>query len=181
MLHYLWIYTCFFFGIFIEGELVFLSAVIAASHGYLNIWLVICIAIIATISSDLVYFKLGKYRAEKLLNRPKWKAKIEVVHERLEKHRTLFLISYRFLYGLRIATPLVLGTQNIKQLKFLKYSIISTLIWVTLFTLLGLAFGELIINYLKRFQKIEFYIIGSMLLTAVIFMIFRFITKKTVI
>ena len=50
MLHYLWIYSCFFLGIFIEGELVFLSAVITASHGYLNIWLVISIAMLATIS-----------------------------------------------------------------------------------------------------------------------------------
>ncbi|MAL60180.1 MAG: hypothetical protein CMC14_09040 [Flavobacteriaceae bacterium] len=181
MLHYLWIYVCFFFGIFIEGELVFLSAVIAASHDYLNIWLVIGVAIVATVSSDLIYFNLGKNRTEKLINKPKWKTKIELVNKKLEKHRTLFLISYRFLYGLRIATPLVLGTQNIKQLTFLKYSIISTLIWATLFTLLGLAFGELIINYLMRFQRIEFYIIGSLLLIAVVFLIFRFIKRKTVV
>ena len=181
MLHYLWIYSCFFFGIFIEGELVFLSAVIAASHGYLNIWLVIGIAIIATISSDLIYFNLGKNRAEILTNRPRWKTKIEVVHKKLEKHRTLFLVSYRFLYGLRVATPLVLGTQNIKQVTFLKYSIISTLIWATVFTFLGLAFGEIIINYLKRFQKIEFYIICGLILLAVVFMIFRFLKRKTVV
>ena len=181
MLHYIWIYISFFFGIFIEGELVYLSAVIAASHGYLNIWLVISIAIVATVSSDLVYFNLGKNRTEKLINKPKWKTKIELVNKKLEKHRTLFLISYRFLYGLRIATPLVLGTQNIKQLTFLKYSIISTLIWATIFTLLGLAFGELIINYLKRFQKIEFYIIGSLLFVAVVFLLFRFLKRKTVV
>lgn len=181
MLHYIWIYTCFFFGIFIEGELVFLSAVIAASHGYLNIWLVVGIAIIATISSDLVYFNLGKHRAEKLMNMPKWKSKIIAVNTKLEKHRTLLLISYRFLYGLRVGTPLVLGTQNIKQATFLKYSIISTLIWVTLFTLLGLAFGELILAYLKHIQKIEYYIIGGFLAIAIIFLIFRFVKRETVV
>tara|TARA_R110000868_G_scaffold404509_1_gene682767 strand:+ start:5914 stop:6459 length:546 start_codon:yes stop_codon:yes gene_type:complete len=181
MLHYLWIYICFFFGIFIEGELVFLSAVIAASHGYLNIWFVVGIAVIATITSDLVYFNLGKNRAEKLMNKPKWKAKIEAVNQKLKKHRNLFLISYRFLYGLRIATPLVLGTQNITLTTFLRYSIISTIIWVTLFTILGLAFGELILTYLKNIQQIEYYIIGGFLAVAVILLILRFVKRKTVI
>tara|TARA_R110002051_G_scaffold229006_1_gene291066 strand:- start:4411 stop:4956 length:546 start_codon:yes stop_codon:yes gene_type:complete len=181
MLHYLWIYTCFFFGIFIEGELVFLSAVIAASHGYLNIWMVVGIAIIATITSDVVCFNLGKNRAEKLMNTPKWKTKIEAVNTKLEKHRTLFLISYRFLYGLRIATPLVLGTQKIWFITFLKYSIVSTIIWVVLFAILGMAFGELILTYLKNIQKIEYYIIAGFLAVAIIFLIFRFIKRKTVV
>ncbi|WP_179022182.1 DedA family protein [Winogradskyella forsetii] len=181
MLHYLWVYICFFFGIFIEGELVFLSAVIAASHGYLNIWLVIIVAIMATITSDLLYFNLGKNRAEKLMNKPKWKTKIESVNIKLEKHRRLFLVSYRFLYGLRIATPLVLGTQNITQITFIKYSIISTVIWVTLFTILGLSFGELILTYLKHIQNIEYYIIGGLLAIAIFFLIFRFVKSRTVI
>lgn len=179
MLHYLWIYICFFFGIFLEGELVYISAIIAVSHGYLNIYLVITIAIIATICSDLVYFNLGKNRANKLMNNPKWKTKIEAVNDRLTKHRQLFLVSYRFLYGLRVATPLVLGTQNITQLTFLKYSIISTVIWATLFTGLGLVFGELILNYLNHIKQIEFYIIGALLVLAIVFLIARFIKRKS--
>ena len=178
MLHYIWIYICFFFGIFFEGELVFLSALIAASHGYLNIWLVAAIAIIGTITSDLVYFNLGKNRAKKLMKKPKWKSKIELVHKKLEKHRTIFLIGYRFLYGLRVATPLVLGTQNIKLLTFLKYSSISTLIWAILFTTLGLSFGDFIITNLKHIEKIEHYVIGGLLIVALTFFIAKLIKKS---
>ncbi|MCB0462737.1 MAG: DedA family protein [Flavobacteriaceae bacterium] len=181
MLNYLWIYTCFFLGIFIEGEFIFLSAVIASSHGYLNIWLVITIAIMATITSDLVYFSLGKKGATKWINRPNWKTKIEAVNTKIDKHKHLFLFSYRFLYGLRIATPLVLGMQNISLSTFLKYSIISTIIWSALFTVLGIAFGELILNYLKHIQKVEYYIIGGLLTVAIIFLLLRFIKRKTII
>lgn len=181
MLHYIWIYICFFFGIFLEGELVYISAIIAVSHGYLNIYLVIALAIIATICSDWVYFNLGKNRTEKLMNNPKWKSKIEVVNVKLVKHRQLFLVSYRFLYGLRMATPLVLGAQNIKPLTFLKYSIISTLIWATLFTFLGLAFGELILTYLNHIKQIEFFIIGGLLFSAIIFLVARFLKRKSML
>lgn len=161
--------------------MVYISAIIAVSHGYLSIYLVITIAIIATICSDLVYFNLGKNRANKLMNNPKWKTKIEAVNDRLTKHRQLFLVSYRFLYGLRIATPLVLGTQNINTLTFLKYSIISTLIWATLFTFLGLAFGELILTYLNHIKQIEFYIIGGLLFSAIVFLVTRFLKRKTML
>lgn len=181
MLHYIWIYICFFFGIFLEGELVFISAIIATSHGYLNIYIVVAIAIIATICSDCVYFNLGKNRAEKLMNNPKWKSKIEAVNVILVKHRQIFLVSYRFLYGLRIATPLVLGTQNINTLTFLNYSTISTLIWATLFTFLGLAFGELILTYLNHIKQIEFYIIGGLLFSAIVFLVARFLKRKSML
>ncbi|WP_339653939.1 DedA family protein [uncultured Salegentibacter sp.] len=181
MLHYVWVYIIFFLGIFIEGELVFLSAVIAASHGHLNLWLVITIAILATITSDVVYFNLGKRRVAIWMQKSKWKFKIEAVNQKLEKNRGLFLISYRFLYGLRIATPLVLGTQKISQLEFLKFSIISTLIWAIVFTSIGWAFGEIILSYLKHIEQIEYYIIGGLLIIATVVLIVHFFRRKTVI
>lgn len=181
MEHYLWIYIVFFLGIFIEGELVFLSAIIAASHGHLNLELVIAIAILATITSDLVYFNLGKRRAGIWLQKSKWKSKIAIIEQKLAKHRTAFLITYRFLYGLRIATPLVLGTQEISQLEFLKFSIISTLLWATLFTGLGLTFGELILTYFKDIERIEYYLIGGLLLTGFAILTVHFIKRKTIL
>lgn len=181
MLHYLWIYICFFLGIFIEGELIYLSAVIATAHGSLNIWLVITIAITATMTSDVVYFNLGRKRAAHMMTKPTWKSKIEAVNRKLEKHRTLFLFGYRFIYGLRIATPLVLGTQNISQATFLKYSFLSTLLWIIIFTALGLGFGELILRYLKEFQHIEYYIIGGAIAVAVLFLIARYLKHKTIL
>ena len=62
-MHYIITYILLFFGIFFEGELILLSAVIAAHQGLLNIWVVIFVAVIATITSDVFYFNLGKHKA----------------------------------------------------------------------------------------------------------------------
>ena len=177
-MHYSITYILFFLGIFLEGELILLSAVIAAHQGFLNIWLVVAFAILATIISDVVYFNLGKHKAKKWLAKSKFAAKYEVVQNRLIKNRTKMLLTYRFLYGMRIITPFVLGTQEVTFLKFIKYSIISTLIWCFLFVALGYAFGEVIINSLKHIQQIEYYIIGGLIIIAIIFLLIKIVKKN---
>ena len=177
-MHYLVTYVLFFFGIFLEGELILLSGVIAAHQGLMNIWFVIGLTITATILSDVLYYNLGKHKAEKWLSKSRFAQKYENVKKRLISHRTKMLYTYRFLYGMRIITPFVLGTEQIPIITFLKYSIISTVIWCLVFVGLGYVFGEVIINNLKHIQKIEYYIIGSLIIIAVIFLIIKLIKKN---
>ncbi|PQJ81889.1 DedA family protein [Polaribacter glomeratus] len=177
-MHLLVSYILLFLGIFFEGELILLSAVIAAHQGLLNIWMVILIAIFSTILSDIIYFNVGKYKAKKWLTNSKYAAKYEVVQQKLLKNRTKMLLSYRFLYGMRIITPIVLGSQEISISKFLKYSILSTIIWCFVIVGLGYVFGELIINNLKHIEKIEYYFIGSLIAITVGFLIFKMVKRK---
>lgn len=177
-MHYIITYILFFLGVFFEGELILLSAVIAAHQGLLNIWLVVFIAIIATIASDFFYFNLGKHKAKQWIARSKFADKYKMLQKRLEKNRTKMLLTYRFLYGMRIITPFVLGSQNISNSKFLKYSVASTIIWCFLFVLLGYAFGEIIINNLKHIQKIEYYIIGTFVGIALLFIFIKLFKKN---
>lgn len=177
-MHYIITYVLFFFGIFLEGELILLSAVIAAHQGLMNIWLVIGIAFIATITSDVFYYNLGKHSAEKWLAKSKFAQNYLVVKNRLIQHRTKMLLTYRFLYGMRMVTPFVLGTQQVSLFTFLKYSIISTVIWSLLFVGLGYTFGEVIINNLKHIQKIEYYFIGGLILVAIVFTLLKLIKKN---
>jgi membrane protein DedA with SNARE-associated domain len=163
----------FFLGIFLEGELVFISAVIAAHQGLMELWLVVLLAILSTVTSDMVYFNLGRKKATKWIRTSKWKNKFEIIQSKFDKHQMQFLLSYRFLYGLRIATPLVLGTSKIPFKKFVAYSIISTLIWAGIITFLGIGFGELILTFLKDIEKAEYYVIGGLLLLALILLLIR--------
>jgi membrane protein DedA with SNARE-associated domain len=179
-LHLIITYILLFCGIFLEGELIFFSAVIAAHQGILNIWLVVIIAISATISSDFFYFNAGKYKAKKWLTKSKFSEKIEKVNEKLYKHKNKMLFLYRFIYGMRILTPFVLGTQDMKLKTFMKYSVIGTLIWSLLIVSLGLAFGEFILNNLKHIEKIEYYTVGMLAGCGVIFLAYKWFYKKRV-
>jgi len=51
-MHIILIYAGIFAGIFFEGEMVMISSVIAAHHGYLKLWIVITIGLVGTFSSD---------------------------------------------------------------------------------------------------------------------------------
>lgn len=58
-----------------------------------------------------------------------------------EHHPTLFVIGFRFLYGLRTVSPAAIGTSQIRTRKFLLLNALSAAIWGTLFTGIGYGFG----------------------------------------
>jgi membrane protein DedA with SNARE-associated domain len=177
MFHYLLIYAGPFLGIFLEGELRLLSAVIAVAHGHLDLWAVVIIAVFATLASDSFYFYLGRKRASKWIAQSKWAPKFETVRQKLENQKIKLLLGYRFLYGFRMVTPLFLGTQTISYREFLKYSLVGTLIRASVITLLGILFAQLILTYLKHIvEQAEFYIIGLLSFTSLI-LIIRYISN----
>ena len=61
-MHIIFIYISILVGIFLEGEIIMISSIIAAHHGYLNIWIVLIIGIVGTYFSDVFYFLIGKPR-----------------------------------------------------------------------------------------------------------------------
>jgi len=148
--------------------MIMISSIIAAHHGYLKLWLVIVIGIIATYCSDFFYFSLGRKRGREWLNRnQKIKDKVSVVDRRLDKYPIFIFLIYRFLYGFRTVTPLVIGASKTKTTTFLFYSGLSTIAWATLYTTIGYMFGELIKSKLGHIEHIEKYIIGFLVIAGI--------------
>lgn len=180
-MHLILIYLGIFGGIFLEGEMVMITSVIAAHNGYLNINLVIAIGILGTLVSDNFYFYLGRSKGKKWIEKKeKFKTHVETINRKIEKHSTLLFLSYRFLYGFRTITPLVLGSSNISQKKFILYSFISTLIWAVLFSALGYLFGETIESNLDKIKQYEKFIIGGGILLISSFLLYRWKRKKPI-
>jgi len=109
-MHIVLIYLGILLGIFIEGEMIMISSVIAAHHGYLNLWLVVFLGIIGTYGSDFFYFSLGRKRGKDWLNeKQKFEIKAEIIDKKIQKYPILIFMGYRFLYGFRTIVPLVIG------------------------------------------------------------------------
>lgn len=156
-----------------------ISSVIAAHHGHLNIWLVIVIGIVGTYLSDCFYFFLGRRKGIAWLDKKKkLKKKHEVVDKQLKKYPILIFLSYRFLYGFRSITPLVIGTSTTSTPRFLLLSGLSIVFWAALYSALGYAFGEIIKSQLGHIQHIEKYIIGILVLVALAIFIYKSIKKR---
>jgi len=177
-MHIIFIYLGILFGIFIEGEMIMISSVIAAHHGYLNIWLVVIIGTTGTYISDCMYFFIGRKRGKNWLNKnQKLKEKASVVDQKLEKYPILIFIIYRFLYGFRTIAPLVIGASKTKTSTFLFFSGLSTTIWAALYCSIGYLFGELIKSKLGYIEHIEKYIIGVFVLAGIVLVIINRVKK----
>jgi membrane protein DedA with SNARE-associated domain len=179
-MHVIFIYIGIFFGILFEGEMVMISSVIAAHHGYLSLWLVIPIGMIGIYCSDCFYFSLGRKKGKVWLNKnQKFKDKAAIIDRKIEKYPILIFIIYRFTFGLRTITPLVIGTSKTKTSTFLIYSALSITIWATLYASIGYLFGAFIKSELGYIEHIEKYIIAFLILSGILFMlILRLIKQK---
>jgi len=180
-MHILIVYIGIFFGLFLEGEMVLISAVIAAHHGYLILWIVIALGVIGTYCADCFYFFLGRKRGYVWINKnPKIKKKAEIIEKRLEKYPVIIFLTYRFLYGLRSITPLVLGASNTKTKTFLFYSALSTTVWAAVYCTVGYLFGAVIKSELGHIEHIEKYIIGVLVVFGLLIILIKQTRKKSV-
>ena len=168
-----------FLGVFLEGEMIMISSVIAAHHHYLNLWAVVVIGVVATFASDTLYFHLGRTKGQEWLNkRPSWQNKARILDGKIKKYPFLIFITYRFLYGFRTVAPFVIGTSRIKTSSFYLFCAISTSIWALTYCTIGYLFGELIKTKLSHIEHIEKYIIGVIALVGIIIIVLRRQSRK---
>jgi membrane protein DedA with SNARE-associated domain len=180
-MHVFLIYIGIFVGIFFEGEMVMVTSVIAAHHGYLNLYIVMAIGVTGTYFADSFYFFLGRRKGKKWLNKSaRYRNKYEVIDSKLDRYPILIFLVYRFMYGFRTIAPLVIGASKTKTSKFLILSAMSTLIWGATFGSIGYLFGEVIKTKLGHIEYIEKYIMGALLLIGGIIFIISRTRKKSV-
>ncbi len=179
-MHLILIYAGILLGIFLEGEMIMISAVIAAHHGYLNLWLVVVLGVTGTYASDCFYFFLGRKRGRNWINKSrKRKKRAEWIDRKLVKYPVLIYLTYRFMYGFRAITPLVIGTGSTKTGTFILFSSISTIVWAASYCTLGYLFGEVIKSELGHIEHIEKYIILALLLAGTAIIALKRIRKST--
>ncbi|MGB2902891.1 MAG: DedA family protein, partial [Candidatus Dechloromonas phosphoritropha] len=107
-------YLAVFVGTLLEGESILLAAGFAAHRGLLDLPVVIVVAVLGATLGDQLAFLLGRWKGRALIARfPSLAKQQPRVHELLEGHATLFILTLRFLYGLRIAGPMLLGTSRV--------------------------------------------------------------------
>lgn len=145
-----------FGGTFAEGETVLVLGGFFAHRGLMALPAVILCAAVASFISDQFYFHLARMKGISLIeNRPRLKKRIAKLRPVLEKHRIPMIFGFRFIYGTRIAVPLLLGASGISPLLFLLCDLLTVAVWSVLFASLGYIFGQTVIDILNRLQHYE--------------------------
>lgn len=143
-------YWALFVGCLAEGETLTLLAGIAAHEGLLHYGWVLLVAASGGALGDIILFFLGRYYGNTILHRFKrHQEKIAATHRLIQRYPSLFVIGVRFMYGLRIIGPLIIGTSHLRPATFLLLNSIGAILWATLFVSLGYLSGQIITPWLQ--------------------------------
>ena len=161
-----------FLGAGIEGETCVVAGGVLAHRHLLPLWTVWLAATSGSFVADQLFFASGRYfrdhpRVQRMAAKPGF-AKALVT---LERHPVLFVMGFRFLYGLRTVSPIAIGTSHIRTRIFLPLNALAAAIWAVLFTAIGYIFGhgieELLSGFLAPDRLLPAVAIGLVVLFAV--------------
>lgn len=168
-------------GTFLEGETILLFGGLAAHLGYLDLRAVMVVAFIGSFSGDQTYFCIGRLKGRELLERHhEWGKRVYKVHCLMERYHDLIMVGFRFVYGIRILTPIVLGmNKGVNALRFFVLNAIGAMIWSIVISSAGYFFGyaiEELIRAVKHYEIIVLIVIAGT--AAVLWAARRFRRKK---
>jgi membrane protein DedA with SNARE-associated domain len=166
-------------GTFFEGETVPVLAGFAANQGMLRLDLVMLCAFIGSFTGDQVWFWVGRrYGKTWLAKHPKSAAGAAKVGRLLDRWGDWFVLSFRFLYGLRAVSPVAIAMSSISALRFAVLNLISAGVWAVAVGSLGYLFGEAIEGMMGRLKVWEHRIFAAIAIALVIFVIHRLVRAR---
>jgi membrane protein DedA with SNARE-associated domain len=170
-------------GTFLEGETVVLVAGYLASWHYLALgWVMIC-AFLGTWIGDSAYFFIGRRWGAKLLEkRPTWRPGAERALRLLRRHPTVFILCFRFIYGIRTVSPFAIGMSGVSPVRFILLNMFASAIWAMIFASGGYMLGAVLERMVGHIEHYETYFIATvvgiaMLVSATHLVIVRHLAK----
>ena len=130
---------------FLEGETVVIILGALASEGKynINITMMVACACLGSFAGDQFYYYLGRKYGDSILDRfPKMRNKIDWAFKLTRENETLFILSFRFIYGVRNVTPFVIGIAGVPRLRFFVLNFIAAFIWANSFAWGGYLLGR---------------------------------------
>jgi membrane protein DedA with SNARE-associated domain len=136
-------YLIAFIWTYLEGETFVLFAAFAAAHGLLNPILLLAATWLGSFTGDQTYFWLGRCFGPRLLSRfPKWRLGVESALYWLERYNTGFILSFRFIYGIRNFSSLAMGLSAVHWKRFLTLNLLAAGLWAGSFVAVGFFLGH---------------------------------------
>lgn len=145
-----------FFGFFLPGDSLLLTAGLLASRSLLNIWILLPLLFVAAILGDNVGYWFGAKtgprifnREESLLFKPKNLLAAKAFYD---KHGGKTIILARFMPFIRTFAPIVAGAVEMEYKRFMFFNLIGGLVWAIGVTAIGYVFG-LIFGQIEGIDK----------------------------
>lgn len=136
-------------GAAVEGQTAVIAGGVLAREGLISLAMALGAAALGSAVLDQLLFVLGRsFRVSRFVRKAAEKKAFGRAMALIERYPTIFILSFRFLYGLRAAGPVAVGVCDVSATKFAVLNVIGALIWAGLFTGLGYAFGPAVMSVL---------------------------------
>ncbi len=157
-------YVTLFIGTFLEGESVLALAGVAASYGYLTFEYVVAVAALGAFLGDQVCFFIGRrYGATVMARYPRLAAKAPRVERLVHRWNAPAVVALRFLYGLRIAGPIVIGSFGISPWRLAFFNAIGAAIWAPIVAGVGYFAGYALEAWIGRLKHVQIGLLMALL------------------
>lgn len=168
-------------GTFFEGETIVLIAGYLASRDYLLLQWIIVFAFLGSWIGDTLYFFIGRCWGPRLLDRwPTWRPGADRALGLLHRYHAVFILSFRFLYGLRTVSPFVIGMSKLPAIRFVLLNMVAAAIWASCFSVAGFLFGTMLEAMIAKIERYEVYVLAALACTGlgVSFVYHRFVRRR---
>ncbi|MGB8181693.1 MAG: DedA family protein [Stellaceae bacterium] len=152
--HGAWSYPITFVWTFFEGETFVLFAAFAAAEGLLAAPLLLIAAWLGSFAGDQCYFWIGRRFGLRVLARqPKWRERVDNALAWLKRFDIWFILSFRFIYGVRNFSSFALGISGIDWRRFMILNFMAAGIWASVFVGAGYLCGRELRNMLGQIAR----------------------------
>jgi membrane protein DedA with SNARE-associated domain len=164
--HREWFYLITVIWTFFEGETFVLLAAAVAANGMIDPIKLTFAAWIGSYAGDQCWFFLGRKCGPLLLRRfPDWQHGIDMVHRWLERWGTVFILTFRFIYGIRNFSSVAIGLSDLGIARFMILNFVAAGIWAVTFVSAGYFFGRELDHVLGQWaETIELVALGVFLI-----------------
>jgi membrane protein DedA with SNARE-associated domain len=134
-------------GAAFEGQTAVIAGGVIARNGVISPVLAVMAAALGSGVLDYVLFVLGRsFRGSGFVRRVSRKPAFAKALGLIERYPICFVLSFRFLYGLRAAGPVAVGVTRIATPLFALLNALGAVIWATVFVALGYLFGPAVMS-----------------------------------
>jgi membrane protein DedA with SNARE-associated domain len=168
-----------FIGVVLEGDTVVIVAGYLSHQGLLNPFAVAGVAFLGSLVNDQGLFYVGRYLSEsRIVREQKQRPLFAKVLAMIDRNSTVFILAFRFLYGLRTVSPLALGASSVPATRYLVLNAVAAAIWAPVITGVGYALGALLHGAVGGLPKIEHRIAAVLAVAVLSVVVFRLIARR---
>lgn len=140
----------------LEGETFVLFAGFFAQKGIVNVWLLFLAAWLGSMTGDQIFFLLGRRFGIRILEHfPKLKPSVDRALSWIERYAVIFILIYRFMYGLRNVSGVAVGLSHVPWKKFALWNSIAAFAWAATFVGFGYLFGDVMGHMHHKQELVE--------------------------